>query len=520
MNEDTAARTPLAVLAMVVAAAFAFVLAKPGFHAACVSTLGVILFVSSLRLPLRQEMALRAVLMTFLMPVVAWLLPSVWLLYAVMALWVPVFAGRMERIAGVYLFSLLLLPALEMPVELGGLKLFDLGVHDALALGATFAVLSHPARARIAPADDIRVGCLLLALVFISARDTSFTHALRSTINVTIDYGLPYYILSRTLKDGETMRAAMRWLACAASGLAILLAYEAWRNWPIYNELYWHLQVPMVLIVKTRGALLRAGGPFNEPTSIALVMALCLVALWLLRDDFRSRRRHGLLCLAVFVGVSAPQSRNAWIALALAVLLGDVFLGRWRALVRKFAPTAMVLGIVLAAASVSPSFSESLGLSGQGSDTADYRRDLLHRGSEEFWGSPLVGFSGAQLEVRLEDMRQGEGIIDYVNTYLWFGLFGGAAGLWIFVWNLFAPLSRLWRGRRLAFASGGAAPAAFVFGCLATLSLALFFASFGNRPSVLMFGFFGFAAAIRALGRRQAVSPAGAVPWTGAALPA
>lgn len=487
----------LSAVVILAAAAVTFVLFKPAFYAACVSTIGVGLFVFALRKPLRRDMGRPAILMSFLMPSLAWMLPNVWLVYLVMLVWVPLFAGRIERVAGIYLFSLLLLPGLDQPIELGGLKLFDFGIHDALALGAAFAILKDSRKCRVATGDDVRVGLLLMVLVFAMARNSTLTHFMRMITNVVLDFGLPYYILSRGLAGVDAMRSAMRWLAASGAGLAGVLTFEVWNWWPMYNELYWRQNVPMLLVVKTRGAMLRAGGPFNEPTSIALVMAMCLFALWLLRSDFRTKALHTLLCVVTFIGLSAPQSRNAWIGLGLAILLADIFTGRWTALVRKVVPAAGAIALIMAIASLSPDWSESLGMSGQGSDTADYRRALLERGSEEFWKRPITGYAARELELRLDDMRQGEGIIDYVNTYLWFGLFAGVGGAAIFVANMFSPLAQLWRRRSMLADIGATAPAAFVFGCMAMLATTLFFTSFGGRIAFLTFGYIGIAAAIR-----------------------
>ncbi|WP_245892525.1 O-antigen ligase family protein [Novosphingobium guangzhouense] len=521
MNRQTSSSIPLVLLGMLGTAAALFVTAKPAFYGACASTAAVLCFVRCMQPSLRQDMAVRALLITFFMPAVAWLLPNVWMLYFVMLMWVPVFSSRPEQIVGIYLHSLLLLPNLDQSVELAGTKLFDIGVHDMLALGAVAAIMmvsgtrgaingARTGRApRIARGDDWRVGLLLMVMIFASARETSVTHVLRTTINIGFDFAMPYYILSRGLRDVASMRSAMRWFACSGIALSGVLVFEMWQNWPIYNELYWHYDVPKLLAVKVRGVFMRPGGPFNEPTSIALVMALCLLALWLIRDDFRTRMQHRLLCLGMFLGVSAPQSRNAWVALALAVLLADMFLGRWSALVRKVAPTVTALTMILAAASIYPSFSDSLGLSGQASETADYRRALFDRGIEELVDSPIIGFSRTALEIRLEDMRQGEGIIDYVNTYLWFALVSGVIGLVVFVWNLVVPLMYLWRRRRAEVAAATAVPAAFVFSSLAALSATLFFTFFATRMAYLTVGFMGFAAAIRAIGRAWARTPAG-----------
>lgn len=473
-------------------------------YVAIVSGGGVGLFLLCLRRTYREGMALRSLLCVVAMPVLAWLLPAVGLtgvhlLHLVMCLWVPVFAGSRERIAPVYLFSLLLLPGLDLAVSLGSLKLFDFGVQDGLAVGAAAAIWLRPLGARRRKASDGWVLALLLMLGISLSRETSATNFLRTSVNLVLDLGLPYYILSRGIADVPGQRAALRWFACGGVALSAILLFEASRSWPIYNDLYGLYNVPVELLVKARGGMLRAGGPFVEPTSIALVLAMCFAALSLLREDFRSRLRHlGLLAL-VFLGVSAPQSRGAWIGLALAVVAMAVYRGRWRALLLNAGTIGIFLGLLLVTAKMSPEFAEALGLSeGNASDTTTYRRDLFEKGKEVFRLSPLTGHSMPRLNVLMAELRQGEGIIDFVNTYLWIALIGGALGLTVFIGNFVDPLAALWRRRGGLRRTPGQAPAAFVFGCLVMLAEMLFFTSFGGRPAFLTFGLFGLAASILA----------------------
>lgn len=485
-------------------------------YVALVSATGVMLFLFCLRRPYREEMAASSLLCVVAMPVLAWLLPKlsltgVHLLHLAMCLWVPLFAGRRERIAPVWLFSLLLLPGLDMPVSLGALKLFDFGVQDALAVGAAAAIrLRSPGGPRRAASDGWVLALLLLLGICLS-RETSATNFLRTTVNLVLDLGLPYYILSRGIADVAGQRTALRWLACGGIALSMILLFETWRSWPIYNELYGLYNVPMILLVKARGGLLRAGGPFVEPTSIALVLAMCFAALSQLREDFRSRLKHVGLLVIAFLGVSAPQSRGAWIGLALAVVAMAAYRGRWRALLANAGGIGLVLGFVFVTAKLSPGFAEMLGLSdGGASDTTTYRRELFEKGRQVFWLSPLVGHSMPSLNMLMAELRQGEGIIDFVNTYLWIALIGGVAGLAIFIGNFADPLVSLWR-RRSALRHDaeqlgqGQAPAAFVFGCLVMLCEMLFFTSFGGRPAFLTFGLFGLGASILAARPQQRV---------------
>lgn len=502
-----------AILALLVLAYYEL---HAALYVALVSATGVMLFLFCLRRPYREEMAASSLLCVVAMPVLAWLLPKlsltgVHLLHLTMCLWVPLFAGRRERTAPVWLFSMLLLPGLDMPVSLGSLKLFDFGVQDALAVGAAVAIRLRPPGGPRRVASDGWVLALLLLLGICLSRETSATNFLRTTVNLGLDLGLPYYILSRGIADVAGQRTALRWLACGGIALSMILLFETWRSWPIYNELYGLYNVPMILLVKARGGLLRAGGPFVEPTSIALVLAMCFAALSQLREDFRSRLKHvGLLAIA-FLGVSAPQSRGAWIGLALAVVAMAAYRGRWWALLLNAGGIGLVLGFVFVTAKLSPGFAEMLGLSdGGASDTTTYRGELFEKGRQVFWLSPLVGHSMPSLNVLMAELRQGEGIIDFVNTYLWIALIGGAAGLAIFIGNFADPLVSLWRRRSALHHDAqeqgqgqGQGPAAFVFGCLVMLCEMLFFTSFGGRPAFLTFGLFGLGASIMALRPQQ-----------------
>ena len=482
---------------------------RAGLYAAIVSACGVGLYALCLQRPLQKDLAVRGVLIAVTMPILAWSAPNIWLLLGLMCFWVPLMAGKFERIVPVYLFSLLLLPALDMTVQVSGLKLFDIGVLDALALGAAVAIVLNPKRARVPLSSDAWVCTTLLVLGAALSRETSFSNFLRTFLNVVLDLGLPYYLVSRGVRGTDDLRAAMRWFACGGLALAPLLMYEAWKAWPIYNELYAVQNVPLVLMVKARGGLMRAGGPFVEPTSAALVMALCFVALYLLRDQFRSRQHHLLLLVVMFIGLSVPQSRGAWIGLLVALVAADLFCRRIGPLLRKGVLAVTLAGAAFALAQISPGLSETIGLSGGSSETSEYRRALFDRGLQEFWHSPVIGYSVPQLNIQLHDLIQGEGIIDFVNTYIWIALIAGSVGMVAFFGTFVHFLKAVWRASRRMGDRSEVRIAAFPFTCSVMLLEMFFFTSFGGRPAFLTFALFGFAAAL--LARRPLQAGAGDV---------
>lgn len=474
----------------------AYLAIKPAMHVVIISVMTVALFLFCVTPPHRRDMAWRTFVIAMVMPILAWSLGNIWLLFALLGIGVPLIARRFAMIVPVYLFSLLLLPPLDIPVMIGPLKLFDCSVLDALAFGASATIFLDKRKARPHIHHDIAASAVIFLIGAALARDTSFSNLLRSSMNVVIDLGLPYYIVSRGVRTLEEVRVAMLWIGCGAVTLASLLFYELWKSWPIYNLLYTNHHLPTLLIVKERAGYLRAAGPFTEPTSVAMVLAICILCLWLCRACFRSAWHHQLLLAITMVGLFAPQSRGAWIGLFLGMILSELFRRRYLSIIRKGAVVAIGVAMLLLAATISPNVSESIGLSGDSSDSSDYRRMLLDRGLEVFLDRPMLGYSVPELHVRLADLRQGEGIIDFVNTYLWISLMSGIGGLAIFVAPFLFYTWSIWRMRKVALGAYEMREAAtFIFAGLGMTLEMLFFNSFGTRPAVFVFILFGLATA-------------------------
>jgi hypothetical protein len=93
----------------------------------------------------------------------------------------------------------------------------------------------------------------------------------------------------------------------------------------------------------------------------------------------------------------------------------------------------MVLGgafaFLMLLAEVSPYVSTMMGNSSDTAGTVDYRSLLLKRGKEEFWKHPYTGVDITTMSQNLQDLVQGEGIIDFVNGYVFYALVAGVGGL-------------------------------------------------------------------------------------------
>ena len=469
---------------------------KPSLFVATVSAMAICLFLYCLKSETRKQFGVQMLTIAVAMPLLAWAMPSIGLLLTLMCFWVPIAAGRFQLIAPTYLFSLLLLPGLDDILFIGSLKLIDFGVLDALALGAAVAIWLSQSKGKCRPEWDAAALSLVILISVASARDTSLSHQLRALVELSFDLALPYYIISRGIRTGQELRDAMLWLAVGGFVVGAMLVFEVWRAWPVYIELYRHYQLPTVILVKLRAGFIRAGGPFVEPTSVAMVLAICAFALYLSRDYMRTRWHYMLVMTAMVIGLIAPQSRGAWIGLAIAIVIADMLRGRHTQLMQKIFVLGSLASCLFLAAQFLPYLSETLGLSGGASESSEYRRRLFARGLEEFTARPLQGYSMPELAQRLHDMVQGEGIIDFVNAYIWIMLIAGIFGLALFTGIFLFFLRGVYRVGR--FKGGGnrnAEAGVFVFATLLMLMEMLFFTSFGTRPAYFVFALFGFAAA-------------------------
>ena len=134
----------------------------------------------------------------------------------------------------------------------------------------------------------------------------------------------------------------------------------------------------------------------------------------------------------------------------------------------------------------------------EGTGAGNYRSELFRRGMEEFWKSPIFGDSFTNVVARMQDMIQGEGIVDFVNSYLYFALFAGGIGLVLFCLSFLIPIFRLASIRtQLIPGSADRDVAGFCLALLASGAVMLAFTSYPQRPSIFLLIASGIALMMR-----------------------
>ncbi|NDY91154.1 O-antigen ligase family protein [Ideonella livida] len=278
-------------------------------------------------------------------------------------------------------------------------------------------------------------------------------------------------------------------LAVVGVWLGVLAVAEFLLSWSMHRVaifrwgLFWRLASDL-----ERDGFLRAKGTMGQPLALAgLSLVLSPLAAGL-RHVVKARLHQ----VASLVGgnlamLMASLSRGGMLIMGGQVLLqGWLGRHRWRN-VFLISLAALVSAVGLAAVSTSfqRTFARLLGQA-DAEEVRDYREMLLESGMALVQQSPWTGVPNFMTQ--LEHLRQGEGIIDLVNTYLAISLSYGMPVALCFLLMTVSLMVSLWRLRSRQGEDGGyrAVTDGLLLGLLG-LAVFLYFMSYMNMMQSLLF---------------------------------
>jgi len=390
----------------------------------------------------------------------------------------PFAAGRNRRtLLGLYLAVALQFPDLSQAYVLGPLYIGSVSALSIFNLGALIALMMVRGRERrTIGAINVCAWTMYVLMLISQARGYQLTVVWRLLDFWFLTFVPPYLLITRCVRTREDVSEAMMIFVWSAIICATLAIFESVRGWPLYQAIGYALHMPVIgqglsATLSIRSGFLRAQGTVANPTTLGIFMAIGLMfAIGLKRYFIRSY--FWMINAALVMGLIISQSRGAWIAAGVGYGLMLLYQRRY-GLLGALAPIGLIAWAVSGSLSAEGQLGQLLGKSGQGEFTANYRSNLLDRGLEEISKHP-TGQTPADLQISMHDLRQGEGIIDFVNTHLYVGLVAGVAGvaLWFVVWLY--PVIAAYRakssrnGRR--FKVPIEAPAAALVVCFVALS--------------------------------------------------
>lgn len=443
------------------------------------------------------------------MAAIGFLSPNLVVAYIAVGL-VPLILGRTKLRVGIIVAAgLFAIPSLPSYMTVAGIGLFSWTMQTSIAVGGLIAMLIAPGRLTKAPLwVDASMIMVILVLIVVDARGGPATGYLRQFTTYLLDYAVPVYLITRCARTPVEFRTLLAGIAAIGTILAVLVLYEARANWPLYSPLLYHYGFPVESVVKFRGGMMRAYGPLEEATALGATLVICFCAALAVRRAFASNLAYVGIVALIAVGTLAPQSRGGMIGIAVAFIVSS-FYRRGIGSVAQVGLAGLLLGGVYVGTTVFGSFGAQISTSLEdGRGTGDYRTQLLRRGMEEYRKNPIFGDSYDNVVARMPDMVQGEGMVDFVNSYLYFALFGGAIGLMLFCVSFLVPMGRLVQIRRsLPPQSIERDVASFCLAMLVSAAVMIAFTSYLKRPSIFWLASASMALMINVPRRARAKSP-------------
>ncbi|MBS1190924.1 MAG: hypothetical protein H6R10_2716 [Rhodocyclaceae bacterium] len=389
--------------------------------------------------------------------VLAFLAHDFWFFTAAASLVFLVAGRRDPQPLALFFFLLFAVPAIASEISGFGLarQFFAISYPRLLSLtvllpAALVLLLDGQERSPSTRWPDRLLAAYLILTLALQFTVDSFTNTLRHGFYDLMDVVLPYYVASRSLRRLEDIREALMSFAVAALVLAATGVVEYAKGWLLYRSLDSLLGVDWAYgAYLQRGESLRALATTGQPIALGFVMAVAGGLFLALRPAVPNRTawRLGLGLLAA--GLLAPVSRGPWLGAAVG---GAVFLATGRQPLEnllKLALAVLLAAPVVLATPLGDILLERLPFFGAAeTETVAYRQRLLAMSLDVIRQNPFFG--SFDFLRYLEDLRQGQGIIDIVNTYLGVALASGLVGLALFVSFFLAIAAGVYRAWRLA----------------------------------------------------------------------
>lgn len=403
----------------------------------------------------------------FILTAAGFLVPGFWL-FVLIAAPLLVWAGKKDsNPIALYLLLMHVIPPLAKQIPVTAIhELFSVDMYRLLSvtilLPAAFRFRGSQADspARYSKAMEfllLAYGILQIAL-FIrpdvpnpQLYHNSATTCLRTAFLFLIDAYLLYYVASRSSSDRRRLNDALAAFLLACVIMAPLAMFEGLKHWALYDGLAKSLGADIEQQYNFRGGALRAVVSAGHSLALGYLLAIGIGCwLHLRRYEARSLVRFAVPIVLV-LGLVFAYSRGPW-AGAVVIFLTYTWLGRapGKSGLLKMLIVSAIVGAAILASPLGTRITNVLPYIGKPQSLAnvDYRERLAQRSMQIIEAHPLFGDQTAYTE--LSDLRQGQGIIDFVNTYAYVAVFYGLVGLCCFAGFMLIALAKVYRMSKAA----------------------------------------------------------------------
>lgn len=403
-------------------------------------------------------------LVWFVLTAVSFVSPNFWL-YTLVAVPMLVWAYRHDsNPIALYLLMLHVIPPVGVIIPiLGNNGLFPLDNYRMLALCVLLPAAiryrknqEKAAAGRLGAMDVLLLAFGALQVALYTPPDLphhfvipdSPTNVLRRAVLFFLDIYLLYFTVSRTCQSRRKMVDAAASFCLACGVMAAISMFEHMRDWLLYvNIASGWTNDPHAGFYLMRGGSVRAQASAGHSIALGYLLAVAF-GFWLyLRSHVQSRTHRIGTTVLLWGGLLGTFSRGGWLGAATVYFTFNAVGPRAVSRLVKGTTLAVALAGLVAVSPIGDPILEMLPQAGKPADM--YRHRLAERGWELVLAHPFFGDQFPWPE--MDDLRQGEGIIDIVNTYLGVGLNYGLIGLFLFLSFILLGMARAYaRARELS----------------------------------------------------------------------
>lgn len=367
----------------------------------------------------------------------AFLTHNFWVFILVSGIMLYLASQRDENKVGLIFFVVLAIPLfkVEIPGFAGIRYLFDMEFFRLLSLAVMLpyfiSQLSKNNWSYFSNALPDKFLYSYLALnILLAFFAGTLTGTTRNLFVFFIDIVIPYAIVSRGCNNTAILKSAIASYVIGATIMACIGIIEFSKSWLLYSTLDDALgaQWGYGSYLK-RDENLRAAGTAGQAIPYGYTMAIGICLMLGLRQFIKSKLFwfSGLALLTL--GMISSYSRGPWVGAIVGLL---VFMLTGRELAKNIARligAAILLAIVAVVTPLGEKIFESITVE---SYSYEYRQRVFEVSMGVIIDHPLFGAWDSLYAPAMQELKQGQGIIDIVNSYIAIGLRSGFTGIILF----------------------------------------------------------------------------------------
>ena len=366
--------------------------------------------------------------------------PSIWLYALIVMPLLYIQHKKDPNPVALYVILIYAIPRSAVQIPTIGIgQLFDLNHPRMLALSMLLPLMfrrpgmSGMSEQRgLTSMDWFVVGLGILQITLAMPYDSA-TNSLRRGVVYLLDTFAIYYVFARIAPVAKIVREVLACIVLTTVLLSSIAIFESMRGWLLYIGIgpVWGAIEPFTAYIM-RSGLLRAQASLGHSLAFGYFasVGLCLWFYFSARETATLKKFVVLfvLCAGVFVS----GSRGAWITAMLGyscyVLLRPNS-GRYLA---KALPVLIVAFAAIYASPLKESMIDKLPIIGKADqDTVEYRQQIAEVSWRLIQQNPFFGDPFALRN--MQELRQGQGIVDIMNGYANVAVFSGGVGFVLFV---------------------------------------------------------------------------------------